>query len=153
SIASTFGSTITSFFVSTADGNSNVWEMRTYGSGQVPALVGSMARGTAASPTATQSGDVMLEFGATGYDGSSFATNTGALVKLLAGSNWTGSSHETVIDVNLVASGSVAAPVNVLRIGQGMSLPSSVTGGAKGAGTFNVSTGYYINGNAIPWTA
>ena len=57
-------------------------------------------RGTVASPSAVQSGDVIAEYLQIGHDGTSSAQSS--LFQSVVGSNWTTSNHETYLDFQAV---------------------------------------------------
>jgi hypothetical protein len=62
----------------------------TYGTATTPSFLSSRARGTAASPTAVQTNDVLLSAFGWGYTGSAFAA--GANLSILADNTWTTSA-------------------------------------------------------------
>lgn len=64
--------------------------------GGAPVLIVRRADGTNASKTAIQAGDALFQFGGQGYDGAAYSGSQVAL-NFLAGANWSGSSHPTVI--------------------------------------------------------
>lgn len=77
--------------------------------------LGRTARGTAASPTATQSGDVLLNNQAYAHDGTGFAFGGG--YNFYAGSTWSGSNHHTVMSFVTIGSGSTT-PTSSVWIGR-----------------------------------
>ncbi len=62
----------------------------------IPTIFASRARGTLATPTAVQSGDVLLDVDARGHDGTNF--DIGGFYGFSAAGNWTGTSHPTNLE-------------------------------------------------------
>jgi hypothetical protein len=69
------------------EGTSNAFDVYAYGTTFVPKVTFKHARGTRATPTATQSGDFMGAFDFTGY-GAAFYDSGGAQISGLAAENW-----------------------------------------------------------------
>lgn len=67
-----------------------------YGDGCTPGFRGANARGTAASPSASQSGDILCFVGAHGYD-TAWTTSSKATIFMRAAENFTGSAQGTEI--------------------------------------------------------
>lgn len=95
-----------------------------YGTGNYPVYTGRSARGTAASPTATQSGDFLAQFSGRGYGATGFASNSTAYFALSAAENFTDTSQGAYASVFTTATGSATAteafrfgPVGQLGIG------------------------------------
>ena len=110
---------------------------------------GVRANGTVASPTTLVSGNEIVSLNAFGYDGTS---NAGpfASFRCFANQTWVHStSAGTYCDVAVTPNGSVtmAAVIRFENDG-GITAPSTVTGGDKGAGTINAA-GLYVNGVAV----
>lgn len=72
-----------------------------------PAFVGRKARGTAASPTAIQSGDFLFLLGGRGYNGSAFPTGSNGTIVIGASGTFSTTSTPTYLGIELTASGSV----------------------------------------------
>jgi hypothetical protein len=70
---------------------------------EAPNLFGYRTRGTLASPTAVQSGDILLSLGAISYDGTSWVT--GANINVAAAENWTSTNRGADIIFNTVGAG------------------------------------------------
>lgn len=70
-----------------------------FGTGSIPTFSTRAARGTASSPTAIQSGDVLARFGFTGWDGTDFGAPGGAgcAIDVVAIENFTDSAQGTNI--------------------------------------------------------
>jgi hypothetical protein len=105
--------------------------------------------GTAAASTALAANDLICAFGAHGYDGVANST-VAAAFRLYASQGWTSTAHGTYARVATSANGTTS-PVDQFGVEQdgGLTAPPTVMGGSKGAGTLNVGTGYFINGNAF----
>lgn len=71
-----------------------------------PAIVFRTARGTAASPTATQSGDSIGFIGARGYGATGFASGSRVFMSFLAAENWTDTAQGTNIAFRTTGIGS-----------------------------------------------
>lgn len=108
------------------------------------------ARGTSASPTALQSGDtmgglVLFGRGATGYSSGGRAS-----IYCVASQTWTDAAQGTYCELGTTTNGGTAQTARVRWENDGgLAVPPTVSGGSKGAGTLNISSGYYINGSAI----
>ena len=115
----------------------------------VPRLSGVRADGTAASPTALQSGDELLGINSYGYNGSAFV-GPQAGFRCYAAQTWTtGPHYGTYCDVATTANnGSTYAEVVRFENDGGITVPSTVTGGDEGAGTINAAR-LYVNGVAV----
>lgn len=104
--------------------------------------------GTAASPTALLSGDEMASINAWGYNGSAVAGPRAAF-RTYAAQNWTSSNQGTYADVAVTPLNSATlAEVARFENDGGITVPSTVTGGDKGAGTINAAA-LYVNGVAV----
>lgn len=101
--------------------------------------------GTNASPTTLQSGDEITSLNAFGYDGSG-VLGPQASFREYAAQAWTASHAGTYADVATTANNSTTL-AEVIRFENdgGITVPATVTGGDKGAGTLNAG-GLYIAG-------
>ena len=95
-----------------------------YGTGNYPVYTGRSARGTAASPTATQSGDFLAQFSGRGYGATAFAANSTGYFAVSAAENFTDTAQGAYASVFTTATGSTSAteafrfgPVGQLGIG------------------------------------
>lgn len=77
-----------------------------YGSGVTPGFRGASTRGTAASPTASQSGDTLAFLGAHGFGATVLSTAAKALLAFKAAENWTDSAQGTSASLELTPTGS-----------------------------------------------
>ena len=95
-----------------------------------PAYLGRRARGTFASPSATQAGDGLNAFIARGYGSTGFGTNNVAAILLNAEENFTDTSQPTHIAFGTTASGSITRSERMRidssgRVGIGISSPTA----------------------------
>jgi hypothetical protein len=106
-----------------------------YGTGNYPVYTGRQARGTAASPTASQSGDFLSQFTGRGYGATGFGTASTGYFAVLAAENFTDTAQGTYASVYTTPTGSNAI-AEVFRFG-----PAGQFG--IGAGTYGTS-GYVL---------
>ena len=97
-----------------------------YGTGNYGAFTGRSARGTAASPTASQSGDFLVQFTARGYGATGFGTASTGYVAFLAAENFSdtnqgtyGSFYTTPLASNAIVESFRVGPAGQIGIGQG----------------------------------
>jgi len=120
----------------------------TFGTGAYVAFTGRAARGTAASPTQTQSGDIIAEFTGRGFSNGSFQfgnTSTGKL-DVVAAENFTDTSRATNVVIYTTATSSIT-PTAIATFSSNTSAALSVAGNIIGA-NINVTTGT-ITGNLV----
>ena len=86
-----------------------------YGTSTCATFTGRAARGTAASPSALQSGDQITELSAHGYGATGYSASGRAHVRAEADENWTDASHPTRWIFDVTPSGTIV-PVEALRI-------------------------------------
>src|SRR5215472_2559969 len=110
---------------------------------------GVCAAGTGAAPQAVQSGANCLALRSWQYNGAQYVRNGG--IVFASAENQSPGHAGSQISFWTTPNGSSTA-VDVMHIGNqgGLVLPASVTGGSQGAGTMNVSGGYYVNGLPVP---
>lgn len=111
-----------------------------YGTGNYPAYTGRQARGTAASPTASQTGDILAQYTGRGYGTTAFATASNARVDMEAAENFTDTDQGTYISIHTTALGNTS-PVERFRVG-----PSGQWG--IGGGTYGTSGYAFVSGGA-----
>lgn len=104
------------------------------------AFTGRRSNGTAASPTATQSGEVISQFTGRGYGATEWATNSTGLLQIQAEGNFTNSSYPTSVSILTTPSASVTA-VEAFRFG-----PSGQLG--IGGATYGASGYVFTSGGA-----
>lgn len=104
--------------------------------------------GTKATPTALASGTQIGGFNFYGYNGTSVVGPV-ATFRCFASETWTntGPKQGSYAEVAVTATaGSTLTSSMRWENDGGVTLPSTVTGGSKGAGTINVTGGFYVNG-------
>ena len=100
--------------------------------GATPAFTGYKANGTISAPTALLTSNVISQYTGYGYDGTDFYL--GASIYHYAASNWTSSSHETGVKIQLVPSGSAATPSTYHTFTTlGLSASGTITANSNGA--------------------
>ena len=87
-----------------------------FGTGNYSVYTGRHARGTATSPTATQSGDTLSQFTGRGYGASAYNSASTGIMEFAAAENFTNTAQGTYASFRLTATG-LASPSEVLRIG------------------------------------
>ena len=87
-----------------------------FGTGNYPAYTGRASRGTAASPTASQAGDVLSQYGGRGRGATDYSTTSVARIDLEAAENFTDTAQGSYISFHTTALGA-ASPVERFRIG------------------------------------
>ena len=118
-----------------------------YGTGSYSAFTGRQARGTAASPTASQTGDFLSQFTGRGYGATIFGTASTGYFALSAAENFTDTAQGTYASVYTTATGGNSA-TEAFRFG-----PAGQFG--IGAGTYGTSGQFFLSGgpSAAPtWT-
>jgi hypothetical protein len=118
-----------------------------YGTGVYPAYTGRGARGTAASPTASQTDDDLSQFTGRGYGASAFGSNSTGILAFHAAENFTNTAQGTYASILLAATGATTAverwrfgPAGQLGIGgatYGTSGYVLTSGGASAAPTWS----------------
>lgn len=78
-------------------------------------LIHLTARGTQLTPIANQSGDIIGEWGARGYNGTSFSATSQAYILLNANQNWTNANNGTNISFQVTPNGTTV-PVEMVSI-------------------------------------
>jgi hypothetical protein len=111
-----------------------------YGTGVYGVFTARSARGTAASPTASQSGDILAQYTARGYGATTFATASTGRFDLTAAENFTDTAQGTYASVFTTAIGSNSA-TEAFRFG-----PAGQFG--IGAGTYGTSGQFLTSGGA-----
>ena len=108
--------------------------------------------GTVASPTVLVANNEIVSLNAFGYDAVSVGVPTGpwASFRCYAEDTWSSTLHGSYCDVAVTAGTASAAMAESVRFENdgGVTLPSTVTGGDKGAGTINAA-GLFVNGVAV----
>lgn len=107
-----------------------------------PVFMGRHARGTATTPTATQSGDVLADYAGAGY-GTSYTALIGGM-EVKAAQAFTGSAQGTSISLSTVTSGTTTRTERVNIANDGVVTISQLAGAAAGA-VNSSSTGVLTN--------
>jgi hypothetical protein len=111
-----------------------------YGTGNYPVYTGRQARGTAAAPTASQSGDTLSQFTGRGYGATVFATASTGRFDVTAAENFTDTAQGTYASVFTTAIGA-NSPTEAFRFG-----PAGQFG--IGAGTYGTNGYSLVSGGA-----
>jgi hypothetical protein len=106
------------------------------------------ANGTPAAPTAVPNATRLAQWICQGHIGTGFGGNTG-IIDFATTQAWTATAQGTALELRTTLNGqttnNITMALNQGGLG-GVTVPSTVTGGDLGAGTINVSGGYYVNG-------
>jgi hypothetical protein len=111
-----------------------------YGTGAYGVFTARSARGTAASPTASQSGDTLTQFTGRGYGATGFGTASTGRFDITAAENFTDTAQGTYASVFTTATGANSA-TEAFRFG-----PAGQFG--IGAGTYGTSGQFLTSGGA-----
>jgi hypothetical protein len=142
----------TSFRIGGANATTNRLTMDAFGA--VNSLLFQRADGTAASPTAIQSQDVIGSILAFGYGATGYSSGSRANMQFFADQNWTDAAQGAGVTFNTTLNGGTTA-LERFRIANdgGVTVHdvagTAPTGGSKGPGTINVTAGYYVNGTIL----
>jgi hypothetical protein len=126
------GTTVALF--ANADGNATDVQVNAFGTGVFPRILMRESRGTAASPSAVQTGDLLFLTSAQPYDGTSYTTS-GAFA-MTAAENFVGTTnHGTYASILTTASGGSAVITEQVRVfGSGGLVVGGAFGTDPGAG-------------------
>jgi hypothetical protein len=130
----------TDLYIMGADAANTRITQDAYGSGNYSAYTGRQARGTAASPTASQTGDILVEFTGRGYGATGFSSSSVARIDLEAGEAFTDTAQGTYISFHTSALGAATA-VEKFRMG-----PSGQWG--IGGATYGTSGYSFVSGGS-----
>jgi hypothetical protein len=103
-------------------GTSKPVQITGYGTSSTAVFRGRSARGTATSPTATQSGDDLAVFSGRGYGASQFAAASTGIINVVAGENFTNTSNLTYLQFETTPTGSVTAAESMRVASTGVTL-------------------------------
>jgi len=118
----------------------------TFGTGAYVAFTGRAARGTAASPTQTQSGDTIAQFTGRGFSNGNlqFGNSSTGRVDIVAAENFTDTSRATNVVVYTTATSSITpTAIATFSSASGLSLAGNIT-----VGTGTITGGNIVNSNA-----
>jgi hypothetical protein len=106
------------------------------------------ARGTSAAPLPVQGGDVLGSYGITGRLATHYS-NRAANIEMIAIEDWSDTAAGAAIRFRTNAPGAIESTLRA-QLGQGLTLTTAAgaapAGGDMGAGTVNVASGIYIDG-------
>ena len=135
----------TDLHISGADGSNTRITQDAFGTGQYVAFTGRSARGTAASPTQTQSGDTIAQFTGRGFSNASlqFGNASTGRLDVVAAENFTDTSRATDVQIFTTASGAIT-PTAVAAFSSASGL--SVTGAVTTSGNANIANAtFFVN--------
>lgn len=104
-------------------------------------LIFRAARGTAASPTASQLNDPIGAIAARGYGDTTFASTNRASVSLLAAENWTNTAQGTIITLSTTPTGSTTQTERMRIDSAGNVGVKATTFGTSAAAAFGIANG------------
>lgn len=139
--------------VSGATGKSAIYGADSFGTGVTSQFYGRRARGTSASPTAAQVGDLLSAFtgkgyGATGYYNSLATQSAG--VQVFADENYTDSAQGSYVAISTISRGNVIANVGLRVESNGnVTIPSYTYSTVVGTGALVVNGGMSIGANLV----
>jgi len=108
------------------------------------------ADGTNALPTNLVANDQLGGFNAHGYGATGYV-GPAATVAMFAAGTWSDTSSPSYIDLRTTPAASLTMVTRIrVESDGGITIPNIAPGGSQGAGTINVSGGYYVNGVIIP---
>lgn len=111
------------------------------------------AENTLAAPQALANNSVICQVGSTGHDGSTYQSAIRAGIRTYAAQTWSVGANGTRAGIFTTPNGGTAtADVIGFENDGGVTIPPTVTGGSKGAGTVNVGGALYNNGVLISGT-
>jgi hypothetical protein len=144
------------FRVGGANATSNILVLDSFGGNNNLAM--RRSDGTAASPTALQSTDVIGGLFGFGYGATGYSAANRVAIQIFAEQNWTDTAQGTGINFATTLNGTTTV-LERLRIANdgGITIHDvsgvAPTGGSKGPGTINTTGSHYINNVALPTLA
>jgi len=99
----------TDLHISGSDGSNTRITQDAFGTGSYVAFTGRSARGTAATPTQTQSGDILTQYTARGFSNGSlqFGNTSTGRVDIVAAESFTDTARGTKVVINTTPTGSI----------------------------------------------
>ncbi len=107
-----------------ADGQNSAIVLDGHGISKHGKLISRVSRGTAASPTATQSGDIMAEVAAFGYGATGYGAHPSATIRVSATENMTDLALGGKMEVLLVPNGSTSPATAATITSTTLNLPT-----------------------------
>lgn len=155
SITGNSTTTGTDLHISGADGTQTRITQDAFGTSQYVAFTGRSARGTAAAPTQTQSGDTISQFTGRGFSVGNlqFGNASTGRVDVVAAENFTDTSRATNVQIFTTAASSITpTAVATFSSATGLSIAGNITGSNISAGLAK-STSVFTSGAAATYTA
>ena len=124
----------TDLHISGADASQTRITQDAFGTGAYVAFTGRAARGNAAAPTATQSGDTIAQFTGRGFSSGNlqFGNASTGRVDLVAAENFTDTSRATNVQIFTTATNSITATAVAAFSSGGLSVAGNITGNTAG---------------------
>jgi hypothetical protein len=127
------------------DANALNQQFTAFGTTAYNNLIFQLSGGTNAAPnTAIPSGATLTQFSIRGNDGTGYFNSS--YLYWVSAEAWTATAHGTSLNFSTTPAGGTTMVTNQLNHNGGLMLPSNVTGGSLGAGSINVSNGYFRAG-------
>jgi hypothetical protein len=139
----------TDIHVTGADNTQTRLTQDTFGTGAYVVFTGRAARGTAASPSQTQSGDTITQFTGRGFSSGSlqFGNSSTGRVDVVAAENFTDTSRATNVQVFTTASGAITpTAVATFSSAAGLSVAGNITGSGNISGSYILGNGSQLSG-------
>jgi hypothetical protein len=135
----------TDLHISGADGSNTRITQDAFGTGSYVAFTGRSSRGTAASPTQSQSGDTLTQFTARGFSNGTlqFGNVSTGRVDFIAAENFTDTSRATNVAIYTTSTGNIAPTAIATFTGTGANIAgtATITGNTLVTGTGGLGYG------------
>jgi hypothetical protein len=124
----------TDLHISGADATQTRITQDAFGTSQYVAFTGRAARGTAAAPTQTQSGDTIAQFTGRGFSSGNlqFGNSSTGRVDFTAAENFTDTSRATNVQIFTTAANSITPTAIAAFSASGLSVAGNITGNTAG---------------------
>jgi hypothetical protein len=123
-----------------ADGTNTSMVLDAHGTGSHGSYISRATRGTAASPTAVQSGDVVGSIIFTGYGATGFVNGGPITIRGLATENWTDSVNGSKAEIIVTAPGGTTASTAITATSSALELPNGSAFKIDGSTVLSAST-------------
>jgi len=107
-------------------------------------LIHLTARGTALAPTANQNGDIIGEWGARGYNGTGFVSNSMGYLLLNANENWTTTANGTNISLQVTSNATTTLRKVVSILNSSVSILGVAVASISGVSISDLGSGFLI---------